>query len=65
MTGKDHNHIMRDIRGYVKALEISPNLDSSNFFVESTYLDTYQREKPCYLLTKKGCDIVANKQQGL
>jgi len=39
-------------------------LHPSNFFVESTYLDAYQREKPCYLLTKRGCDMVANKMTG-
>ena len=35
-----------------------------NYFVESTYLDLTGRELPCYLCTKKGCDMIANKLSG-
>jgi phage regulator Rha-like protein len=55
---------MRDIRGYVKVLEDSPILDSHNFFIESTYINSQNKEQPCYLLTRKGCDMVANKMTG-
>ena len=61
---KEHKHLLRDIQVYINALEISPILDISNFFIPSTYKDTYDREQPCYLLTKKGCDMVANKMTG-
>lgn len=64
MVGKRHDHLLRDIKGYLEVLEINPKLGASNFFVESTYIDTANREKPCYLLTKKGCDMVANKMTG-
>lgn len=66
MLGKEHPHLLRDIRGYMEVLNknMNPNLDTSKFFIESTYLDSYQREKPCYLLTRKGCDMVANKMTG-
>ena len=62
--GKEHKHLIRDIQGYIKVLDMSPNLDPSNFFIESTYLDTYKRNKKCYLLTKQGCEMVANKMTG-
>ena len=48
--------------GFVKnsRLKIKP----SDFFLESTYLDGKGEIRPCCLLTKKGCDMVANKLTG-
>ena len=43
---------------------MNPKLGASNFFIESTYLDAYKRDKKCYLLTKQGCEMVANKMTG-
>lgn len=64
MLGKTHAHLMRDISQYINDLEMDPKLDSSKFFVESDYIDSMNRTKPCYLLTKKGCEFVANKLTG-
>lgn len=64
MIGKQHKHLMRDIRSYIKVLSTSPKLDSLNFFVESSYKDGKGEERPCYLLTKQGCEMVANKLTG-
>lgn len=64
MTGKNHQHLMRDIRGYIKVLEDSPKLDSQDFFIESTYKNSQNKTQPCYLLTKQGCEMVANKMTG-
>lgn len=64
MIDKRHDHLIRDIKGYKEVLDINPNLGASNFFIESTYKDNYNREQPCYLLTRKGCDMVANKMTG-
>lgn len=63
---REHKHLMRDIRGYIDVLNKShsPRLDSEKFFIESTYLNTRNQVQPCYLLTKKGCDMVANKMTG-
>ncbi|CAI3586673.1 Phage regulatory protein, Rha family [Clostridium neonatale] len=55
---------MRDIRGYIKVLEDSPKLDSQDFFIESTYKNSQNKTQPCYLLTKQGCEMVANKMTG-
>lgn len=64
--GKDHRHLIRDIRNYAEVIENStePNFGLSDFFVPSTYTDSTGRTLPCYLLTKKGCDMVANKMTG-
>lgn len=64
MIGKSHAHLMRDIYRYINDMEMDPKLDSSKFFIESSYVDSMHREKPCYLLTKKGCEFVANKLTG-
>lgn len=64
MVGKRHDNLMRDIQGYIKVLDMNSKLRASQFFIKSTYLDAYKREKPCYLLTKQGCEMVANKMTG-
>lgn len=64
MIGKDHDKVLRDIRKYVKVLEDSPKLATPNFFIESTYVNSQNKVQPCYELTRKGCDMVANKMTG-
>lgn len=66
MVGKQHKHLLRDISGYMEILRNSnqPNFGPVDFFVESTYQDSKGETRPCYLLTKKGCDMVANKMTG-
>lgn len=64
MLGKTHRHLMRDIRGYIDDMEDSPKLDSPKFFIESSYISAQNKELPCYLLTKQGCEFVANKLTG-
>lgn len=64
--GKEHRHLIRDIRNYAEVIENStePNFGLSDFFIPHTYTDSTGRTLPCYLLTKKGCDMVANKMTG-
>lgn len=66
MTSKRHDHLIRDIKGYCEILSqaTAPNFGVSDFFLESTYQDSTGRTLPCYLLTRKGCDMVANKMTG-
>jgi len=63
MTGKQHKDLLESIRGYIKHLE-SGNFRSQDFFIESTYINSQNKEQPCFLLTRKGCDMVANKMTG-
>ena len=63
MVGKQHDQLMRSIRTYVDYLD-SAKLQTRNFFTESSYLDNQNKNQPCYLITKKGCDMVANKMTG-
>ena len=64
MIGKEHKHLMRDIRTYINDMQDSPNLDPRQFFIESTYTSDQNKILPCYLLTKQGCEFVANKLTG-
>lgn len=64
MIRKNHKELMRSIRGYVEVLETSAKLRPLDFFIENTYKDSKGENRPCYLLTKKGCDMVANKMTG-
>lgn len=63
MTEVRHADLLEKIKGYIQHL-LNGNFRSSDFFIESTYQDGLNREKPCFLLTRKGCDMVANKMTG-
>lgn len=63
MTNVAHKDLLRKIRNYVKVLNES-NFSLVEFFIESTYVDSKGETRPCYLLTRKGCDMVANKMTG-
>lgn len=64
MIGKTHKNLMRDIRSYINDLEESSKLSPRQFFIESSYISAQNKELPCYLLTKQGCEFVANKLTG-
>ena len=64
MTGKRHADLCRDIERYISTISTNAKLRSLNFFVESSYIDKKGESRKCYLLTKKGCDMVANKMTG-
>ncbi|PRS42908.1 DNA-binding protein [Bacillus sp. NMCC46] len=64
MTGKLHKNLVRDIEGYLKVLGQSSDLSSDRFFIESTYQAGTGKLYKHYLLTKQGCEMVANKMTG-
>lgn len=66
MVQKEHKNLIRDIKGYIDILNNShsSNLSSENFFKPYVYMNSRNQEQPCYLLTRKGCDMVANKMTG-
>ena len=74
MIGKSHAHLNRDIDRYIRDIddkEADPKLDSARkannsngsdgFFIKSTYTDKNSQIRPCYLLTRQGCEFVAKK----
>ena len=63
MVDMEHKNLLSKIRKYVEILDGS-KLSSPQFFVPSTSVNNQNKEQPCYLLTKKGCEMVANKLTG-
>jgi Rha family phage regulatory protein len=63
MVDKPHNDLMKSIRQYCEYLTAG-SFPLSDFFIESDYKDSTGRTLPCYLITRKGCDMVANKMTG-
>lgn len=66
MVEKQHKNLLADIRGYIKIMEKTNGLNFQpvDFFIESSYVDGKGETRPCYLITKKGCDMIANKLTG-
>lgn len=78
MVGKEHKNLLRDIKGYLEILgQLKSELTDSDhkilgqsnfglteFFIESTYTNSQNKKLPCYLVTRKGCEFIANKLTG-
>ena len=63
MIGKGHKELLRDIRRYVEQFN-ERNLAPVDFFLESTYIDAKGEKRPCFDVTKKGCEFIAHKLTG-
>lgn len=63
ITGKEHKHVMRDIR-----VLLEQGVHEANFgltFIIRTLPNNAQRKDPCYNITKKGCLILASGYNAL
>lgn len=63
MMGKDHAMLLRDLRRYMAQFN-ECNIAVVDFFHESTYEDSKGETRPCYCITKKGCEFIAHKLTG-
>jgi len=63
MVERDHKELMKSIRLYSGYLG-EGGISLSDFFIESTYITAQNKEAPNFLITKKGCDMIANKTTG-
>ena len=59
MVGKSHNDLLKDIRRYCDQLG-QGKISLTDFFKESTYKTSQNKTQPCYLITKKGCELIAH-----
>ena len=59
ITEKRHDAVLRDIRGLLEQ-----GVGAHNF-VESSYKNVQNKELPCFILTKKGCLILASGYNAL
>lgn len=54
LTGKRHDHVLRDIETTLEAAQIgAPKFGG-------TYLDSQNKERPCYFLPRYECDLVVS-----
>lgn len=63
MIGKEHKELLRDIRKYENYLNES-KIALVDFFEKSSYIDAKGETRPCYQITKKGCEFIAHKLTG-
>lgn len=71
MLGKEHSDLLKEIEGRKdrKNVGIIPVLTKGNFhlvnyFIEDCYKDKKGQRRKCYQITKMGCELIGNKQQG-
>lgn len=63
MVNKEHSKLIRDIRRYINQFN-EAKIGHVEFFIESTYTDAKGEERPCFNVTRKGCEFIANKLTG-
>lgn len=63
MVGRRHDQVLRDIKTIIEHFG-DDHKSVGNYFIEETYQDNLNRTKPCYLLTKKGCELYGTRMTG-
>ena len=63
MVGKEHKNVMRDIATIISHLGGQLKIEQS-YFIPSEYTNSQNKKQPCYLLTKKGCELFATRMTG-
>jgi Rha family phage regulatory protein len=63
MVKRDHKEVLRDIRNIINQLGES-KIALSNYFIESTYINSQNKELPCFECTKKGCELYSTRMTG-
>lgn len=70
MVGRTHNEVLKDLRKIICHLGLGENpqsyesTDTHGFFTESTYRNSQNKEQPCFLLSKKGCELYSTRMTG-
>lgn len=72
MIEKDHAKLLRDIHRYINQIKKinetktgQSKIGFTDFFIESTYITSQNKTQPCYNVTHKGCEFIANKLTGI
>lgn len=69
MMEVEHSKLIRklegskDRKGYIEILS-EAQMGVADYFIKSSYRDAQGKERPCYEVTKLGCDFLANKSTG-
>jgi Rha family phage regulatory protein len=73
MMGMQHKNLLRKlegrtekgkhIKGYIEILD-EHQMEPVEFFIKNSYVDDKGETRPCYEVTKMGCEFLANKFTG-
>ena len=63
MVEMEHKYLMRNMRRFSDEM-VGEKISPTDFWQDSTYTDSQNKERPCYLITKKGCEFIAHKMTG-
>jgi len=65
IEGQEHGDGRTKHIGFLPTISESGLFNPQDFFIKSSYrVEGNNKTYPCYLLTRKGCDMVANKMTG-
>ncbi len=64
MVDMRHDHLIRNIDHYIDVMNQNPKLGADDFFIKRTYTAGTGKQYKRYDITKKGCEMVANKLTG-
>lgn len=66
MVGKRHTDLLRSIHRYEDVIrkDSQRKIASADFFKEANYIDEQGKPRLYYLVTRKGCDMIAHKMTG-
>ena len=64
MIEKQHKNLIRDIKRYLADFS-ELNIEPAEFFRENVYKDEQGKDRPCYKITKNGCEFIAHKLTGV
>ena len=70
MIGREHNALLKTIRTFISHMEKiaeggNDHGSKEKYFKGNTYEDANGQRRPCFNVTKKGCEFIAHKMNGI
>ncbi len=62
MVGREHKSVLRDIRTIITQLGEHKSVQA--YFIEDSYIDLQDKPRPCFNLTKLGCELYGTRMTG-
>lgn len=62
MVGREHRLVLRDIRTII--VQLGEHKSVQAYFIEVTYIDLQDKKRPCFNLTKLGCELYEPRMTG-
>ena len=62
MVGREHRAVLRDIRTII--VQLGKHKSVQAYFIEDSYIDLQDKSRPCFNLTKLGCELYGTRMTG-